>query len=234
MKARACFWGGVILWLGCFWGTAWGIDPAAGVNSAEVIEFPTALNQILDHTFHATVEIVDIGDPDLRLENLRYGMQLGDFQLLADAHFITHPDREFNYGELRAKLRVLPLDEIRTNIAVGALGRYADDDAGKARIQNRSASLFTAITNQAYLFGTQGLLTSLYLDNLIFSFGFKLEIYQFILLAGEADYLHSFTDAPERTFSKLGIEIEGEQNFYFQLFYSNAADDFLIQIGSGF
>ena len=234
MNAKAYIFTWLLFWTFGYSGVALGIDPAAGMNAAGVIDFPTALNQTVSHSFHASVEILDIGEPDLRMDNLRYGYQLGDFQLLTDIHLITKPDRDLDYAEMRAKLRVLPLDEIRTDIAVGYLGRLVEAEEDLARIDERKASLFIIITNQAYLFGTYSLLTNIYADNLFVNFGLKMELYQFILLIGELDYLHSMPELPERTFSKVGIEIEGEQNFYFQFFYSNTNENFLVQIGSGF
>ncbi len=234
MKAKALLVGS-LAWLA--WGavgTAWGVEPSAGINSAAVIAFPTALNQSRDNTFQFTLEVVDIGEPDLRGENVRYGIQFGDFQLSADVHLLTKPDRDFNFAEMRAKLRVLPLDEIRTDIAVGLLGRYADTPEGEARIDGHSASLFGAVTTQAYLFGSYALLVNAYVDNVYASLGLKLEIYQYIQLIVEADYLHSMADAKDRSAGRIGAEVEGEQNFYFQLFYDEAVEAVLVQIGSGF
>jgi hypothetical protein len=214
---------------------AWAVAPEAGINAAGLIEFPTALDQTLDHTFHFTTEIVDIGEPDLRLENLRYGYQLGNFQLLFDIHGRTEPERDFDYGEVRAKLRVLPLDEYSTDIAIGLLGRETDDDQGRARIDDRSASLFGVVTSRFFLLEATGpLLVNFYLDNLFASLGAKLEFYQFIMAVAEVDYLHSLTEAEDRAFGKIGLEIQGEQNFYFQVVYADRNENLLFQVGSGF
>ncbi len=216
-------------------GAAWGLPPEAGINSSGVVEFPTALNQTLDHTFDFSLEIVDIGEPDVRLENLRYGYQLGDFQLRLDAHLLTEPDREFDFLELRAKLRVLPLDEYSTDIAIGLLGRAVQDEVDRERIDDRSASLFGVVTSRFFLFENTGpLLVNFYLDNLYASLGAKLEFYQFISAVAEADMLHSLTAAKDRTFAKIGVEVQGEQNFYFQVVYHDRNDTLLLQIGSGF
>lgn len=217
------------------WGpAAWALPPEAGINSAGVIEFPTALNQTFDHSFDFSLEIVDIGEPDIRLENLRYGYQIGDFQLRLDSHYLV-PRQEFNFLELRAKLRVLPLDEFSTDIAIGLLGRQVQETGDRVRIDDRSASLFGAITSRFFLFESTGpLLVNFYLDNLFVSLGAKLEFYQFISAVVETDMLHSLTSADDRTFVKAGVEVQGEQNFYFQVVYNDRDNNLLLQIGSGF
>jgi hypothetical protein len=207
---------------------------SSDIYSAGVIRFPTALDQTEDHTFHGTIEIEDIGEPDLAMNNARWGMQLGNFQLITDLHMETEPGEAFDFGEIRGKLRVLPLDEISTDIAVGLLYRFAESGE-KQRFDDREASLFGVVTTRLDLIpDTEPLLLNLYLDNLFFSLGIELGIYQFIKLVAEGDYLHSRSDLIERGSGRIGIEIEGEQNFYFQLFYSDRTDDFLVQIGTGF
>lgn len=214
---------------------AWGVEPASGVNSAGVIEFPTALDQTRTHTFHASLEIFDIGEPDLRLQNVRYGYQLGNFQLLTDIHVMTTPERDVDFGEIRAKLKVLPLDEFATDVAIGLLGREAKDEAGEERLDDSSASLFAVITSQFHPLDDAGpLLVNFYLDNVFASLGWKFEFYQFVQFIGEVDFLHSLAEAEDRTVSKVGIEMEGEQNFYFQLYYSDRNENFLLQLGTGF
>lgn len=205
----------------------------AGVNSAGVIDFPTSLDQTKQHTFQGTIHLVSIPDTDLQPSNFRYGLQLGNFQLLTDIHMNTVDDRGFNYGEIRAKLKVLPLDDLRTDISVGLLGRYADSTAGETAIDDRISSLFVVVTSQVFLFGETPMLTNVYLDNLYFSLGVKLQAYQFVTAVAEADYVLSDAVA-ERSFGKIGVEIEGEQNFFFQIFYSSRFNDFMVQIGSGF
>lgn len=224
-----------ILAIVCFCGAdaaAQGITES--VNAASVIDFPTALDQTETHVFHAAVAIVDLGEPDVRLQNLRYGLQVGNFQLLTDVHMQTEPSERLNFAEIRAKLRVLPLDEISTDIAVGVLGRIANSGE-KNRIDDREASLFAIWTSQiAALDDAEPLLINFYLDNLFFSMGAEMGFYQFIKFVAEADFLHSQSDAPDRNFTKVGIEIEGEQNFYFQIYYSDRNDDVVVQIGTGF
>ena len=215
-------------------GTALAIDPSASINAAGMIAFPTALNQTNDHMLHMTLDVYDVGEPDLRVENFRYGLQWGDLQMLLDLHGITRPEPDFDFGELRLKLRVLPLDEIRTTLALGLLGRYADTPEGEARIDERKASLFAIISNQFYLFGSLATMTNLYLDNVFANIGVKMEIYQFLMLVVESDYYHSMSDLPDRNHNRIGIEIDGEQNFYFQLLYSDTLEAGLIQIGTGF
>jgi len=214
--------------------SSWAIDPAASVNAAGMIDFPTALNQTNDHSVAATIDVFDIGEPDLRIENFRYGYQWGDLQLLLDTHALTRPERDFDYTELRVKLRVLPLDELRTTLALGLLGRSTFEDERWARIDDRKASLFFALTNQAYLFGSLPMMTNLYLDNVFASLGVKMEVYQFIMAVLEMDYYHTMSWLEDRERGKIGIEIDGEQNFYFQVFYAHPNKHALIQIGTGF
>ncbi|MCZ6533756.1 MAG: hypothetical protein O7A08_12425 [SAR324 cluster bacterium] len=234
MKANACRWGILVLLLACS-SNAWGLQPETSTNAAGVIKFPTALDQIETHAFHGSLEIFDIGDPDLRGENFRYGLQIGNFQLLTDLHFQTEPEEDFDFGEVRAKLRILPLDEFGTDIAVGILGRFVEKNEERKRIDDREASLFTVVTVQLLPIEDAGpLVLNFYLDNLFLNIGFKIGLYQFISIVGEADYLHSNTAARERSFGRLGLEIEGEQNFYFQLYFSDRNDNFVAQVGTAF
>lgn len=239
MKPHPCQWGifipllAVLLFGG--WRPAWGIDPEASLNAAGVIDFPTALDQPVTNLFHGTVEVIDLGEPDLSLANIRYGLQLGNFQALADFHLQTTPSEKFDFGEIRAKLRILPLDEIGTDIAIGILGRFVENSGEKVRIDDREASLFGVVTVQMLPFDNAGpLVLNFYLDNIFLDFGLKIGLADFISIVAEADYLHSQTNLEDRDFLKAGIEIEGEQNFYFQLYFSDRNDNFLVQIGSGF
>ena len=227
---------GVLLALSIFLSvsSARAADPASGMNSAAVIHYPTALNQTQTQVFAGTLDIVNVENTDLRVSNFRYGYQVGDFQFTADIQYLTQPDSEYNYAEVRAKLRVLPLDEIRSNLALGLLGRYADPGARTERIDDRDASIFLVFTNQFFIFGTRSAVTSFYLDNLNASGGLKSELYQQISLVIEGDYLHAIPDAPDRGRIKYGVEIEGEQNFYMQLFVSGVTHSVHIQVGSGF
>ena len=129
---------------------------------------------------------------------------------------------------------MLPLDEISTDIAVGLLYRFAESGE-KKRFDDREASLFGIVTTQLqFIPDTEPLLLNVYLDNIFFSLGIELGIYQFIKIVAEGDYLHSRPDVVERGTGRIGIEIEGEQNFYFQLFFSDRTDNVLVQIGTGF
>ena len=207
----------------------------SGVNSAGVIEFPTDLDQELTHVFHGSLTFLDVEEPDLAFTNLRYGFQLGNFQLLTDLNARAEPDKEFDFGEIRAKLRVLPLDSISTNIAVGFMGRFTDSDAVKKRLADRSASLFVILTSELFLFDDlDGVLLNFYLDNLNGNLGVKVPVFQFIKVIAELDYLHGPENLDDRGSFKAGIEGEGEQNFYFQLYYSDLTEHFVFQIGSGF
>lgn len=233
MRLPACVLG-VCLLVSGIPGSAQVWAVTSSIYSAGVIRFPTALDQTEDNTFHATVEIEDVGEPDLAMANARWGIQFGNFQLITDLHLETEPGEAFDFGEIRAKLRVLPLDEISTDIAVGLLGRFAESGE-KQRYDDRTASLFGIVTTQLDVISdAEPLMLNLYLDNLFFSIGIELGLYQFIKVVAEADYLHSVTDIPDRNTGRIGIEIEGEQNFYFQLFYSDRTENTLVQIGTGF
>ena len=210
------------------------IDPSAGTNAANVIYFPTALNQVNNHTIRTSLDVVDIGKPDMRVENLGYGYQLGDLLFQLDVHAITRPKLEHFYSELRIKLRVLPLDEIRTTIALGLLGRHTEDDVIWDTLNERRASLFFIATNEAYLFGSNSMLSNFYLDNVHANLGLKVEVYQFIMAIAEVDYYHSTPQLPDRNRGRIGFEIEGEQNFFFQLFYADTYDNVLVQLGTTF
>jgi hypothetical protein len=223
--------------------TAAAAGPGQGINTAGVIEFPTALDQATTHTFHATVEIFDLGEPDLRPVNFRYGFQIGNFQLLADTYWRTEP-KEYGYSEAKAKLRVLNLDEFRTYGAIGFLARFVDKkEKEPVAIDDRRYSLFAAVSAELFPFASwDAFLVNLYVDNRFASFGLKVPVYQFIHVVAEADYHHGLDeDLPglsrkekERWHSKAGIELEGEQNFYLQLFYSSAGEHARLQIGTGF
>ena len=200
-----------------------------------MIGFPTALDQELTHVFHASLAFLDVEEPDVAFTNLRYGFQLGNFQLLTDVNATAEPDKEFEFAEMRAKLRVLPLDSISTNIAIGYLGRLTDSDEAKERLADRSASLFAILTSELVLFDDlDGVLFNLYLDNLYGSLGLKVPVFQFIKVIVELNYQHEPENLDDRGSIKAGIESEGEQNFYFQLYYSDLTEHFIIQIGSGF
>lgn len=214
-------------------GRAWAVGMSGGVNSAGVIDFPTALDQTRRHTFHFTLDMVDIAETDLRIADLRYGLQLGNFQLLTDFYRVTQPEPEFAYLEVKAKLRILPLEDLRTDISAGILTRQTDESAKEAYFEGRNASLFVVSTSQVFLLGTRPMVLNFYLDNLVFNFGFKAEAYQFINAVAEFDYLH-YTESEDNTGYKIGMEVEGEQNFYFQLFYSSRFENLAVQIGSGF
>ena len=210
-------------------------EVTSGVNAAGVIEFPTALDQELTHVFHGSLAFLDVEEPDVAFTNFRYGFQLGNFQLLTDVNARAEPDKEFDFAEIRAKLRVLPLDSISTNIAIGFMGRLTDSDAVKKRLADRSASLFAILTSELFLFDDlDGILFNFYLDNLNGSLGLKVPVFQFIKAIVELNYLHGPENLDDRGSIKAGIESEGEQNFYFQLYYSDLTEHFIIQIGSGF
>ncbi|MBI3992795.1 MAG: hypothetical protein HY342_05950, partial [Candidatus Lambdaproteobacteria bacterium] len=94
-----------------------------GLNTAGVIAFPTALDQPLDHAIAATLAVYDLGEPDIRAQNVRYAFQWGNAQFLADANFITEPEKEFDHAEVKAKLRLVTFDKVLSSVALGLLGR---------------------------------------------------------------------------------------------------------------
>jgi hypothetical protein len=209
-----------------------GLEP--GTNVAGVIDFPTALDQPRTHTVHGTVDVFDIGEPDLRPLNLRYGFQVGNLQVLTDLVWSSQP-RAFDHGELKLKLRILNLDEFRTHAALGVLGRAVDKKEKEATvIDGKPYSLFAIVTTELYLFRDwDAFLVNFYLDNRFASIGAKLPVYQFIKAVLESDYHHAIP-GDDRWHHKAGFELEGEQNFYIQFVYSSVGERMRIQIGTGF
>ncbi len=212
---------------------AYELEP--GLNDAAVIDYPTALDQPVDHALHGTLALYDVAEPDLRLANLRYGFQLGNAQFLADVNYLPGT-KEFGYGEAKGKLRVLSLHEFRTYVAVGGVARGSGGDREKARAlyDDRPYSLLAVLTTELFPFARWGgFRLNLYLDNVHAVGGLKVQLYPLIKLVGEVQHRHT-TELEERTRSRVGLELEGEQNFYFQLFYDNRLEKYLVQIGSGF
>ncbi len=214
---------------------AWAFELEQGIYAAGVIDWPTALNQPVTHTFHGTLELTDVSEPVLNLYNLRYGLQLGAFQLLADLNFNIEPTHEFDAGELKAKLQVLSLDEFRSYVAVGFLARGVEEsEEREARIDDKTASLFAISTFELFPFQDWGgVLFNLYLDNRFFVFGLKAQLYQGIQLVSEVDFLHS-TEREEDLHGRAGVSFEGLQNFYFQLLWTDEGENVLAQVGTGF
>lgn len=225
------------VWVACATGraAAQGYELQPGVNHAGVIEYPTALDQYTPNTVHGTVEIVDLAEPDLALPNLRYGRQIGALQLLADAYARTEPEREFERVEVRAKLRVFTFAPERTSVALGALARFPNDDEAEQRIDERPASLLGIVTSELFpLSGWGGFLVNLYLDNRVGVLGLKTQVFPRVKAVGELDYFHSPTYDLDRYQHKLGIELEGENSFYFQVYWADVTGEFRAQVGVGF
>lgn len=224
------------------WQKAWGLEPLKGTNSGHFISFPSAMEQSSRHMFHGTLEVFDLGETDLRVENVRYGFQHGNFRLQADFNFFT-PFKEFDYNILRGQLKILPLDEYRTSFALGLLRRAAFNLDSKARIQNKFASVYAVVTSELFPFNSYNRLRlNFYLDNLYASFGAKLKTHAVLDVMGEVDWIHEpFEELPttvagttERVRGKIGLELEGEQNFYFQIFLDSRFGNVAVQVGSGF
>ena len=206
-----------------------------GLNAAGLIVFPTALNQPVDHAIHTTVEMTDVEEPEAHVANYRYGYQLGIFQLIADANYLVEPLYEFNHLELKGKLHVLSLDEFRTYVALGLLGRFVeDDDESDYRISGREASFFAIGSIELFPFDSWGgFLFNLYLDNRYTSGGLKAQLYPAIQVVAETYKLHESLGG-EKWINMVGLQVEAEQNFYMQLLYSNLGANWFIQLGTGF
>lgn len=216
---------------------AWAEELEPGVNAAGVIDFPTALDQPTPNTLHGTLDFIDLAAPDVRPVNARYGRQFGNLQLLADINWRTEPVREFDYGEAKAKLRVVSFEAQRTFIAIGALGRWTDQKSkDEARLDNKPYSLLGVLTTELYPFDQWGaFLLNFYVDNRFADLGLKVQLYQGIMFLTEVDYHHGdVNDAPNEWRTKAGFEFAGGQNFYTQILYDDAGNHARIQIGTGF
>ncbi|HKI98751.1 MAG TPA: hypothetical protein VKB51_09785 [bacterium] len=212
-----------------------GAELEQGINQAAIINFPTALNQPTTHMLHTTLELTDIGKPELNLYNVRYGFQHGAFQLINDLNFAIEPLHEFDYAEVKAKLQVLSLDEYRSYVALGLLGRAVRHaDERQARIDDKPASLFVVSTFEIFPFQNWGgFLFNVYLDNRFLTLGTKVQLYQSIQFVGEVEHLHS-TLRKDKTNARAGVSFEGLQNFYFQLLWTDQGKHLLAQVGAGF
>ena len=235
MKAAVCAAGLLLLSLAILPTTGRAFELEQGVYQAGIINFPTALNQPTTHTFHGTIELTDVAKPDLSPYNFRYGFQYGAFQLLTDLFWTVEPKKEFDYGEIKAKLQVLSLDEYRSYLAVGLLGRGVRHERERpARIDDKQASLFAISTFELFPFDQWGgFLVNAYVDNRFVSLGLKVQLYQSIQFVAEAEHLHS-TLREDKNNGRAGIAFEGLQNFYFQLLWTDQGEHALAQIGAGF
>jgi len=206
-----------------------------GVNQASVIKFPTALNQTTTNTARLSVELTDVAKPELHLYNVGYGFQHGAFQLLADLNYAIEPVREFDYAEVRAKLQILSLDEFRSYVAVGLLGRAVEQaEERPARIDDKPASLFVISSFELFPFQRGGgMLVNLYLDNRFLTLGLKLQVYEGIQFVGEWEHLVS-TERTDKNNGRAGVSFETLHNFYFQLLWTDQGKHALAQVGTGF
>lgn len=235
MRVVACIAGLLVLLAAALPAQAPAADLEQGINQAAVISFPTALNQPTTNNLATTVELTDIAKPKLNLYNIHYGFQHGAFQLINDLNFSIEPTHEFDYGQIRAKLQVLSLDEYRSYVAVGLLGRAVrHSDERQARIDNKTASLFAVSTFEIFPFQNWGgFLFNVYLDNRFLTLGTKIQLYQSIQFVGEAEHLIS-TKRSDKNNARLGVSFEGEQNAYFQILWTDQGKHWLAQIGTGF
>ncbi|MDH5752543.1 MAG: hypothetical protein OEZ59_09015 [Deltaproteobacteria bacterium] len=212
-----------------------GYELEQSLNMAGVASFPTAFDQPSTNIIHTSLELTDIKEPVIYLYNVRYGIQWRNLQVLGDVHYSLEPEHEFDHGQLRAKFRLLNLDEFRTYMALGALGRYvSEDEEAPWRIDDRPSSLFGVVTIELFpLEQWGGFLFNLYLDNRYFSGGVKIQAYPTIQIIGEMDYLHD-TWQEDKFSGRAGVELDGDQNFYFQLLYTDVGAKWLANIGVGF
>ena len=206
-----------------------------GINTAGIIKYPTALNQPTTHTIHGTLELTDIGEPDLNLYNLRYGLQLGGFQFLADLNYALGPIHEADYAEIKGKMQLLNLEEFRLAIALGLLGRVVKNSEEKeARIDGRSASLFGILSVELFPFDRWGgFLVNFYLDNRVFELGGKVQLFNAIQAVVEGEIIHSTLREDDRNI-RGGISIDGGKSIYFQFLVTDEGENYMIQIGGGF
>ena len=214
---------------------AGGFELEEGINAAGIINFPTAINQPTDHTLHGSLELTDIGEPDLHLYNLRYGLQLGGLQFLADFNYAIEPEKEFDFAEFKVKYQLLNLEEFRLSLAFGALGRFVEEsEERQARIDDRTASLLVIASMELFPFTDWGgFLFNFYLDNRSFVVGLKVQIYQSIQFVAEGELLHDTLREDDKN-GWVGVSFEGDQNGYFQFLFTDQGDNYLIQVGTGF
>ena len=173
-------WGCALL-IAAWGGAADGYELEPGVNNAAVIEYPTALDQFLESMVHSTIEVFDAAEPDLALTNVRYGHQIGAFQLLGDIYLLSDPKWELDHAVLRAKLRILQFDEEHTAVAFGALARLTADDEAADRVDNRPYSFLGVITTELFPFRDWGgFLVNFYLDNRVGVLGLKGQVFPLI------------------------------------------------------
>ena len=236
MKRFACWCGSLLIGLATGVGTVSGFELEPSVNSAGVIEYPTAFDQFNDNTAHATIELFDPVQPDLALENVRYGYQTGALQIIGDVFLLTTPGQEhdFDHAVLRLKLRLLQFDIEHTAIAVGGLARITDDKAGEERINNLPFSFLGVVTTELFPFDNWGgFQINIYLDNRVAALGLKGQIYHFIQGLVEIDFFHAL-EREDREEIKAGFEIAGEEDYYFQLFFAERTEHVFVQIGVGY
>lgn len=230
-----------LIGVGLLWALAWPGAPADavelehGVNTASIIKYPTALNQPTTHTVHGTLELTDIGEPELNIYNLRYGLQLGGFQLLTDLNFALEPMHEFDFGEVKGKMQLLNLEEFRLAVALGLLARVVrESEEREARIDGKTASLFGIVSVELFPFDRWGgFLVNFYLDNRVFELGLKVQLYNTIQLVLEGELLHSTLREDDRNV-RGGISIDGGKNLYVQFLVTDEGANYMIQIGGGF
>lgn len=212
-----------------------GYELEQSVNQAAVSAFPTAFDQPTRHLAQVVLEMTDVKEPIVNLASLRYGFQFRNFQLLTESRYQLAPEHEFDYLQVRGKLRVLNLDEFRTYMAVGLLGRYVQYNSEIAwRIDDHPTSLFVILTMELFpLQDWGGFLLNFYLDNRYFNTGLKVQLYPSIQFVAEGDYLHN-TWREDKFSGRVGFDVSGENSFHFQLLYSDEGKHVLTQIGFGF
>jgi len=206
------------------------------VNSAFIIDFPTALDQVTPNFVHSTFEAYDLAAPDLRPAEVGYGRQMGVVQLTADAYWRPQV-RSFDYAEAKAKIRTINIDAQRTYIAFGAIARWTDQTSkDDVAIDNKPYSLLGVVTTELYPFDSWGaFLLNFYLDNRFADVGLKVQIYDTIKFLAETDYHHGdVNDLKNKWRSKAGVQFDGDKNFYMQVLYDDAGNHIRLQLGGGF
>jgi hypothetical protein len=211
-------------------------DLEPSVNAASVIDFPTALDQPTPNILHGTFEVFDLASPDLRPTGLTYGHQWNNVEVLTDAYWQPQT-RTFDYADAMAKVRAINIDAQQTYIAFGAIARWSDQP-GKTEtvLDNKPYSLLAILTTELYPIESWGaFLLNVYLDNRYADAGLKVQLYPLIKLVAETDYHYGdINDDPHKWRNKVGVQFDGDKNFYMQLLYDDAGNHVRVQMGTGF
>ena len=215
------------------WVSAYELEQSG--NMASISYFPTAFDQPTATLVRTGLEFEDIKEPIINLSNALLGLQWRNLNLGIEGNFQLEPEYEFDYMQARLKARVVNLDEFRTYMAFGILGRWVPIEEERLwRIDDRPASLFAILSIELFpMDDWGGVLFNFYLDNRYFSSGFKVQLYPSIQALGEFDYLHD-TWRQDKISGRGGLEFYSEENFFFQLLYSDVGHRWFSVIGMAF